>query len=71
MISGRHHGNVEADLAVLHAIRDMNGIQRPMTFSEIAEPIGVSKTLIQEIEAKALRKLRHPTRARMLQEAMQ
>lgn len=62
----RHH--VDSGLAVLHAVRDENGIQRPLTLREIADAVGCSRNLIDEIEKKALKKLRHPSRIRILSE---
>jgi DNA-directed RNA polymerase sigma subunit (sigma70/sigma32) len=61
--------HVDSGLAVLHAIRDQAGTNRPMTQGEIADCVGCSKQLIEQIERKALRKLRHPSRMAMLQEA--
>ena len=40
-----------------------------MTAAEVANVMDVSQTRVQQIEAKALRKLRHPSRSRPLTEA--
>jgi len=64
----RHH--VDSGLAVLHAIRDREETNRPMSCREIAECVGCSYQLIQEIEHRALRKLRHPSRADVLRGAV-
>ncbi len=43
------------------------GTDDPMTYEEIAEVTGVSKTMVKLLEQKALRKLKHITnRQRML-----
>jgi RNA polymerase primary sigma factor len=41
-----------------HGLRDHN----PLTLEEIGVRFGVTRERIRQIEAKALRKLRHPTR---------
>ena len=41
-------------------------IEEPMTLEQIGEIFGVSKERIRQLEAKALRKLRHPLRANAL-----
>ena len=51
-------------------IRKRNGIgtNRPMTLEEIGVQLNVTRERIRQIEEKALRKLRHPTRSKKLKE---
>lgn len=44
---------------------------RAKTLEEIGQEIGVTRERIRQIEAKALRKLRHPIREKMLRECME
>lgn len=46
------------------------GVPRAMTLEEVGQHFGVTRERIRQIEDKAIRKLRHPMRARMLKEAM-
>ena len=39
----------------------------PLTLSKIGKQLNLSRERIRQIEAKALRKMRHPTRIRQLQ----
>lgn len=44
--------------------------EKAMTLEEVGKVYGITKERIRQIENKAIRKLRHPARARMLKEAM-
>ena len=46
------------------------GVPKAMTLEEVGQHFGVTRERIRQIEDKAIRKLRHPMRARMLKEAM-
>jgi RNA polymerase primary sigma factor len=45
--------------------------EKPMTLEEVGQHYGLTKERIRQVENKAIRKLRHPARARMLREAME
>ena len=42
----------------------------PHTLAEVGEIIGVTRERVRQLEVKALRKMRHPMRQRILMEAM-
>jgi RNA polymerase primary sigma factor len=44
--------------------------QEPKTLEEIGKEIGVSKERVRQLETKALKKLRHPFRAKLLKECI-
>jgi RNA polymerase primary sigma factor len=44
---------------------------RNRTLEDVGKQIGVTRERIRQIEAKALRKLRHPSRANMLRDYLE
>lgn len=46
------------------------GQLRPLTLEEVGEKFGVTRERIRQIETKAMRKMRHPARMKLLKEAM-
>ncbi len=42
------------------------GVDGPMTYAEIAEVVGLSKTMAKQLEHRAIRKLRHPSNRQAL-----
>jgi DNA-directed RNA polymerase sigma subunit (sigma70/sigma32) len=47
--------------SVIIRLRFGIGTNDPMTYEETAEVVGISKTMVQVLEQKALRKLKHIT----------
>jgi RNA polymerase primary sigma factor len=45
--------------------------ERPMTLEEVGREFNVTRERIRQIEAKALRKLRHPSRSRKLRDFLE
>ena len=55
--------------ADLFVVRTIDGHQR--TLEEVGKRIGVTRERIRQIEAKALRKLRHPSRSKKLRDYLE
>ena len=45
--------------------------QKPMTLEEVGREFGVTRERIRQIESKALRKLRHPSKKKKLQDYLE
>ncbi len=43
-------------------------IDDPMTYQEIAEIVGLGKTMVKQLEKKALKKLKHPSNREAMME---
>ena len=57
----------EREAKVLEMRFGLNG-QKPMTLEEVGREFGVTRERIRQIEAKALRKLKHPSKRKKLQD---
>lgn len=60
----------EREAKVLRMRFGLNG-KRPMTLEEVGKEFGVTRERIRQIEAKALRKLKHPSRRKKLQDFLE
>ena len=60
----------ERERAVLEMRYGLNG-EKPQTLEEIGSKMNVTRERIRQIEAKALRKLRHPSRSRKLKDYLE
>ena len=49
-----------------YAFQTLNRYGRPKTLEEVGKVFDITRERIRQIEAKALRKLRHPSRSRHL-----
>lgn len=68
-------------MSVLHTLDDREaeviamrfglGGVKPMTLEDIGKKFGVTRERIRQIETKAMRKLRHPSRSKMLKDFME
>jgi len=57
----------ERESKVLQMRFGLNG-SKPLTLEEVGKNFGVTRERIRQIESKALRKLRHPSRKKKLQD---
>jgi len=60
----------DREARVLRMRFGLNG-SRPMTLEEVGQKFGVTRERIRQIEAKALRKLRHPSKRKRLQDFLE
>jgi len=60
-------GLTERESKVLQMRFGLNGT-KPLTLEEVGKNFGVTRERIRQIESKALRKLRHPSRKKKLQD---
>ena len=61
----------EREAKVLKMRFGLDGYQPPMTLEEVGQEFGVTRERIRQIEAKALRKLKHPSRRKKLQDYLE
>ena len=60
----------ERERRVIELRFGLNG-EQPRTLDEVGREFNVTRERIRQIEAKALRKLRHPSRARKLRDYLE
>ena len=63
------HGSAEERLRAACLWVAENSPGRQLTLEEIGKVMGVTRERVRQLEAHALRKLRHPSRIRFLNEA--
>jgi RNA polymerase primary sigma factor len=47
------------------------GVKQPQTLEDVGEILNISKERVRQLEGKALRKLRHPMRIKILKEVLE